>query len=136
MDNIYKREIQKLIREKMLSDTVVNSTVRMLADAYLDDMDNITDDFLENVLNKHFDELMLKLFKVYFNLYNETKDALVEIHQKGLPPQIIITTQEHCDAILKENNHYKKLREEVNRYDLIEKDNKELYEKLRTENKC
>lgn len=132
MDN--KNEIRKLISERMIRDPFVDSTVKMLAKAYINEL-NKDEDYLESILTKHFDELILWLLKVHFKAYDDVKCLLTKTIQEGPPPNIIITTEEHYNSILKENNHCTKIKEEVNRYDIIEKENKELYKKLKAENK-
>ena len=147
MDNEYKREIRELIRKRMLNDQYTNATVKMMVNTYLKDMDEDEKRSpIDNILNEHFDEFMLTLFKIHFKVYDDTQEMLIKQIQQGPPARIIVTTQEHYDKMLKENNDYEKIKkendgryneikEEVNRYDLVEKENRELYKAIRKENK-
>jgi hypothetical protein len=94
-----REEIKELIKNRFLHDPHTHIVVRVMLDMYLKDIEKESVNPIEKILNEHFDEFILMLFKTHFKRYDEMQELFLKEIQNKVASRIIITTQENYDKI-------------------------------------
>jgi hypothetical protein len=82
MENEYKEQLKKIVKERMLNDPGVNCIVKYLCNVYMKELEREIDpNSVDFLFAKHFDRLMLDLFRSHFSMYDSTVKLLVETAQ-------------------------------------------------------
>lgn len=100
--NQYKREMRDVIKERILVDNYAHATVNMIKNKWAEESVSLGVTPLQNVFNKHFEELVLNLLKIQYKAFDEISEMLRKTVANE-KPKMIITTQERYDQLKEEN---------------------------------